>query len=211
MSTDDNGSGRTSRRAIRITPLEPPGPNGLDGSSHPVSKVDYDHCLIQISFAMETLERVVTALGAARFSTDETTCGSSGVFEPSPETPLPLKLAICLPELGGRLFRREAENLPSQTFRIKSLRAAITRGELVGMRQNSRIYVTRRAIRDWIARCHVTSKSHTSSNGSRDTIRSPDVSLTIRPGSSRTGPSRLSQDAVSMILRELGGSSTSTT
>ncbi len=171
----------------------------------------YLDCLAKLSRATETLSQVALALDASLGGARSGLMSENGTFEPPCDALLPLKLALCLPELGGKLSRNSSENVPSPIFGLKSLRAAIQREELVGFRQRARIYVTRQAIRDWIARCRVTSKNLTLSSENCDVTKSPVASLTQPLGSSKTVHGKSAQDAVSMILTELGAPCTNTT
>lgn len=75
------------------------------------------------------------------------------IFDPAPDAPLTLAEAVCLPELGGVLYRW-TESEPSTTITVKTLRLAIERRELATTRLNTKnIHVTRRQVQEWIASC----------------------------------------------------------
>ncbi len=123
-------------------------------------------------------------------------------FDPEPDTPLSLSDAVCLPELGGVLYRR-IESEPSVSITVKTLRLAIERGQLATTRLNTKnIFVTRRQIQEWIASCQDIRKNPISSNAQLATTRRAN-SLTPRPGSFTMENRAQARDAALMILKEL--------
>lgn len=101
------------------------------------------------------------------------------------DAPLRLDDAMYLPELGGYFAREPNFRSKSDAFSVKTLRAAIKRGDLQVLRPDAKNhYVTRRMIREWLERCHDEGKSHTSSSAARATRTGG--SPTMQPGASRT-------------------------
>lgn len=127
----------------------------------------------------------------------------SAVYDPDDRAPVPLDVAVCLPELGG------APMLPSPIWTVKKLRGAIARGELRSMRSGRALYVTRIGIREFIERCHVNANHHDSGSSPNDTM--PTVaSATPRLGSSSTGESVVALDAARASILGLRKRSKST-
>ncbi|WP_370168459.1 hypothetical protein [Sinorhizobium fredii] len=132
----------------------------------------------------------------------KTTMSSLQIFDPAPDTPLTLAEAVCLPELGGVLYRW-TQSEPSTTITVKTLRLAIERGELATTRLNTKnIHITRRQIQEWIASCQDIRKNPISSNVQLATTRRAS-SLMRQSGSSTTERSERARDAALMILKEL--------
>lgn len=125
--------------------------------------------------------------------------------EISDDEPLKLEDAICLPELGG-VFTVVAEHrTPSKTFSIKTLRKAISDGQLAVIRPNTKnLYVTRAGIRDWLKECHVQESPSNSSFS--PTATKTASSRTGRSGTSDTLVSQSSQDAAKALLKKLRNS-----
>lgn len=123
-------------------------------------------------------------------------------FDPLPDAPLSLIDAICLPELGGILYRH-GDSQPSTSVTVKTLRTAIERGQLAATRLNSKnLYITRRQVQEWIASCQDIRKSPISSNEQHAIIRR-ESSHTRPSGSSTTERNERALDAALMILKEL--------
>jgi hypothetical protein len=122
------------------------------------------------------------------------------------DEPLKLSDAVCLSELGGHFTADPESRLTSETITVKTLRSAIAAGQLSVIRPNSKnMYVTRRAIKDWVERCHVRENPHTSSLGANAaTKREP--SLTKQSTSSKMETSNTALDAALESLRKLRSS-----
>ncbi|SNB71927.1 MULTISPECIES: hypothetical protein [unclassified Agrobacterium] len=132
----------------------------------------------------------------------KTAMTSLQVFDPALDTPLTLAKAVCLPELGGVLYRW-MESEPSTMITVKTLRLAIERGELVATRLNTKnIHVTRRQVQEWIASCQDIRRNRISSNV-RPAMTRTASSLTSQLGSSMTEKRERARDAALMILKEL--------
>jgi len=123
------------------------------------------------------------------------------------DAPLKLEQAICLPELQGYFAVDPDLRTPSESLSIKTLRKAIADGQLAVLRPNEKnLFVTRRAIKEWLNRCLDQGNPRISSLGRND----------VTPqGGSRTRPSTLSMtmtsntalDAALTTLQELKDSS----
>jgi hypothetical protein len=121
---------------------------------------------------------------------------------PHDDAPLNLFDAICLPELGGQMFE-DGVRRPSKNITVKTLRTAISRGDLEVIRLNTKnIYVTRKLITEWLDRCREKQPSRTSSSESRGTTKQ-ESSRTKAHSSSSTAKSNVRQDAVSQMLKKL--------
>jgi hypothetical protein len=126
------------------------------------------------------------------------------IFDPAPDAPLSLAEAVCLPELGGVLYRW-TESEPSTTITVKTLRLAIERGELATTRLNTKnIHITRRQVQEWIARCQDQQSPRISSgsnpNISRAQKRSSNHGDT---GQSSMDRSLLARDSAMNFVRTL--------
>jgi hypothetical protein len=84
------------------------------------------------------------------------------------DAPLTLEQAVCLPELGGSYTVNDELRSPSEAVKVKTLRGAIDRGEIVpGWKDRKNMFVTRRMLREWLERCLAEGKKRTSSSGAR--------------------------------------------
>lgn len=126
------------------------------------------------------------------------------------DAPLKLEDAICLPELQGYFAVNPDLRIPSESLSIKTLRKAIGDGHLAVVRPNTKnLYVTRRAIKEWLISCLDQGNPHVFVSVKSD----------IKTVGSRTKPfglsttattSRIAQDAAEMTLKALKESSVST-
>lgn len=122
------------------------------------------------------------------------------------DAPLKLDEAICLPELGGVLTVDPGSRIPSESFTVKTLRAAIAAGQLAVVRPNSKnLYVTRRTIKDWLDRCHVQKNPHDYFSATNVATRAA-TSLTKQSTSSKMEQNNLAQAAALERLKKLKGS-----
>ena len=125
----------------------------------------------------------------------KTAMTSLQVFDPALDTPLTLAKAVCLPELGGVLYRW-MESEPSTIITVKTLRLAIERGELAATRLNTKnIHVTRRQIQEWITLCQDQQNPRTSSGSNRNISR-------VQKGSSNRGDTGQSSMDRSLLARD---------
>ncbi|KQZ55106.1 hypothetical protein ASD54_07455 [Rhizobium sp. Root149] len=126
------------------------------------------------------------------------------IRDPHPDEPLTLFEVVCLPELGGQLY--VGKNVPGKVgpnITVKTLRNAISRGQLAVFRPNEKnLYVTRLMIKEWLHLCQEKSKNPVSLNESPVTTKRAS-SLTKAPGSSSTTENRLRQDALSLLTKNL--------
>ncbi|MDH0123275.1 hypothetical protein ABE562_04755 [Brucella intermedia] len=126
------------------------------------------------------------------------------------DAPLKLEDAICLPELRGYFSVDPVLRTPSESLSIKTLRKAISDGQLAVLRPNTKnLYVTRRAVKEWLASCLDQGNQPISSSARIDTTRAVG-SRTTPSISSKTATSRLALDAAEMTLSALKNSSTTT-
>ncbi|CUW93700.1 hypothetical protein [Agrobacterium genomosp. 2] len=96
--------------------------------------------------ALEDLRRV---LG---FEQDEpSVSGEPAAWEPNPDEPLTISQALCLPELGGRLFA-DRTGVPSKNVRPYAIRNAIAEGrlQLHPTSQRGSHKISRNNIKEWI-------------------------------------------------------------
>jgi hypothetical protein len=118
------------------------------------------------------------------------------------DAPLTLEMAVCLPELQGVFTVSPDFREKSESVTVKTLRGAIDRGDLVCLRPNKNIFVTRRGIREWLEKCLDRRNPPTSSSGrSVGTTRA--ASPTRQPTTSTTTEGSTRRDAARMILQEL--------
>ena len=95
--------------------------------------------------------------------------------------PLKLEQAICLPELQGYFAVNAEFRTPSESLSIKTLRKAIADGHLAVLRPNEKnLYVTRRAIKEWLESCR---------DQGNPRISSSEKNGVIQQGGSHTKPS----------------------
>ncbi len=126
------------------------------------------------------------------------------------DAPLKLEDAICLPELQGYFAVNPDLRTPSESLSIKTLRKAIADGQLAVLRPNSKnLYVTRRAVKEWLASCLDQGKPPISSSAASGMTRMEN-SRTTPSSSSRTATSKLARDAAETTLLALKNSSTTT-
>ncbi|WP_171899772.1 MULTISPECIES: hypothetical protein [unclassified Rhizobium] len=125
------------------------------------------------------------------------------IYDPHEAAPLKLEQAVCLPELGGVLRRSQGRSTPSPVFVVKTLRKAIADGALIAIRPNTKnIFVSRSAIREWLAACQDDTRVPTLS--SEKPAATKTGASRIKPsGSSKTETRSVAQDAVSMIVKAL--------
>lgn len=128
------------------------------------------------------------------------------------DAPLKLEDAICLPELQGYFAVNPGLRTPSESLTIKTLRKAIADGHLAVLRPNTKnIYVTRRAVREWLNSCLDQGNPRVFISAMSDTTKKAVGSRITPSTSSKTATtSRLAQDAALTILQELRGSSMTT-
>ncbi len=126
------------------------------------------------------------------------------IRDPHPDEPLTLFEVVCLPELGGQLYvRKDMPGKPGPNITVKTLRGAISRGQLAVLRPNEKnLFVTRTMIKEWLIACQEKSMNPVSSKESPVTTKRAS-SHTKAPGSSTTEESRLRQDALSLRLKSL--------
>lgn len=121
--------------------------------------------------------------------------------------PLKLEQAICLPELQGHFAINPEFRTPSESLSIKTLRKAIADGHLAVLKPNSKnIFVTRRAIKEWLASCQDQGNPRTS-NSERNGVIQQGGSHTKPSISSTTTTSSTALDAALTTLAALKGSS----
>lgn len=126
--------------------------------------------------------------------------------DPHLDAPLKLDEAVCLPELGGVLTVDPGSRIPSESFSVKTLRAAVAAGQLAVIRPNSKnLYVTRRTIKDWLEQCHVRENPHDFFSAANVATRAA-TSLTKPSTSSKTEKNSLALDAALESLKKLRGS-----
>ncbi|MCH4539450.1 hypothetical protein [Ochrobactrum sp. A-1] len=124
--------------------------------------------------------------------------------------PLKLEQAICLPELQGYFSVNPEFRTQSESLSIKTLRKAIADGHLAVLRPNEKnLYVTRRAVKEWLASCLDQENPRISSSAASGTTRMEN-SRTTPSTSSKTATSKLALDAAEMTLSALKSSSTTT-
>jgi hypothetical protein len=131
------------------------------------------------------------------------------IRDPHPDEPLTLFEIVCLPELGGQLY--VGKNVPGQAgpnITVKTLRGAISRGQLAVFRPNEKnLFVTRTMIKEWLEACHVRSSTTAPSceNASPATTLKAGSPI-VAPSSSMTStgsPDRLRRDAVSATIQNM--------
>lgn len=126
------------------------------------------------------------------------------------DAPLKLEQAICLPELQGYFAVEPSLRTPSESLSIKTLRKAIADGQLAVLKPNSKnLFVTRRAIKEWLNNCLDQGNPRISSFAASDTTRVASSRTTLSI-SSKTATSRLALDAAEMTLSALKSNSTTT-
>lgn len=125
------------------------------------------------------------------------------------DAPLTLEQAVCLPELGGSFTVDPALRKPSETVKVKTLRGAIDRGEIVPGWKGKNLFVTRRMIREWLNGCQ---GQKTTRRPSRSDATNPTRGATSarHSGTSTTAASSITSDSARMILRKLRQGSGST-
>ncbi|MCX2696220.1 hypothetical protein [Ochrobactrum chromiisoli] len=121
--------------------------------------------------------------------------------------PLKLEDAICLPELQGYFAIEPTLRTPSESMSIKTLRKAIADGHLAVLRPNTKnLYVTRKAIKEWLESCQDPAKLRISSSGRNDVM--PQGGSHTKPSiSSTTTTNSTALDAALTTLAALKGSS----
>ena len=121
--------------------------------------------------------------------------------------PLKLEDAICLPELQGYFAVDPALRTPSESLSIKTLRKAIADGHLAVLRPNTKnLYVTRKAIKEWLESCQDPVNQRILNSGRNDVMQT-DASRTRQHISSTTMIDSTPLDAALTTLRELKDSS----
>lgn len=126
------------------------------------------------------------------------------IRDPHPDEPLTLFEVVCLPEFGGQLYvGKNVPGKPGPNITVKTLRNAISRGQLAVFRPNEKnLYVTRLMIKEWLHLCQEKSKNPVSLNETRVTTKRAS-SPTKAPGSSSTEENKLRQDALSLLTKSL--------
>nr|WP_278434121.1 hypothetical protein [Brucella anthropi] len=126
------------------------------------------------------------------------------------DAPLKLEDAICLPELQGYFAIDPALRTPSESLSIKTLRKAIADGQLAVLRPNTKnLYVTRRAIKEWLNSCLDPVNPRISSS-EKNGVTLREELRTKQSISSTTTISNTALDAAQMTLRALKDSSSRT-
>ena len=121
--------------------------------------------------------------------------------------PLKLEDAICLPELQGYFSVDPTLRTPSESLSIKTLRKAISDGHLAVLRPNTKnLYVTRKAIKEWLNSCLDPVKPRISNSGRND-VTQQDGSRTRQHISSTTMIDSMPLDAALTTLKALKDSS----
>lgn len=119
-------------------------------------------------------------------------------WEPDFDAPLNIAQAVCLPELGGTLFRG-GKGIKSDKVTLKTLRGAIARGELAVVRLNSKnLFVTRSDIKEWLISCRSSTRDRSSGNGNPVMTKTESLP-TVETSSSMTlqhAQDKLRRDAV---------------
>ncbi|WP_377296092.1 hypothetical protein [Rhizobium sp. SGZ-381] len=188
---------------------EDDGPEGHDGAF--ISKLDREVNMVLAEFEalvdrqVRDQEDALAALDDIRRALDpKSSVPAQKVRDPHPDEPLTLFEVVCLPELGGQLYvGKDLPGTPSPNITVKTLRGAISRGQLAVLRPNEKnMYVTRTMIKEWLEECREKSKNPTSSNESPATTKRAS-SPTEEPGSSSTEASKLRRDAVSQLAKRL--------
>jgi hypothetical protein len=119
------------------------------------------------------------------------------------DAPLKLEDAICLPELQGYFAVDPALRTPSESLSIKTLRKAIADGKLAVLRPNTKnLYVTRRAVKEWLKSCLDPVNPRISSSAVSGMTKAAS-SRTTPFGSSKTEKSKLARDAAEKTLLAL--------
>jgi len=150
------------------------------------------------------LETDAAALSAERDAYAHAIAAMATMERPAPapdihdSAPLKLKEAVCLPELGG------SPGSPSTTVSEKMLRLAIDRGQLAAVRPNTKnLYVTRRAVREWLEAC-LDRKTPFLSSSSAKSGRTKTGGSHTKPNTSSTKTeTSTSLDSARMILNQL--------
>jgi hypothetical protein len=182
------------------------GPPDPDGDF--IAKVDREVNRVMAEFEALVDRQVrdhddaISALDDIRRALDPTSSiPARQLRDPHPDEPLTLFEVVCLPELGGQLYvGNDIPGTPSANIGVKTLRGAISRGQLAVLRPNEKnMYVTRTMIKEWLEECREKSPNPISSNASRATIK-PGSSRTKALGSSSTETSKLRRDAVSKAI-----------
>ncbi|MBX5021146.1 hypothetical protein [Rhizobium lentis] len=188
---------------------EDDGPEDPDGAF--ISKVDREVNMVLAEFEalvnrqVRDQEDALAALDDIRRALDpQSSVPARQVRDPHPDEPLTLFEVVCLPELGGQLYvGKDLPGTPSPNITVKTLRGAISRGQLAVLRPNDKnMYVTRTMIKEWLEGCREKPKNPTSSNESPATTKRAS-SPTKAPGSSSTEASKLRRDAVSQLAKRL--------
>lgn len=188
---------------------EDDGPEDPDGGF--VTKLDREVNRVMAEFEdlvdrqVRDQEDALAALDDIRRALDpKSSVPAREVRDPHPDEPLTLFEVVCLPELGGQLYvGKDLPGTPSPNITVKTLRGAISRGQLAVLRPNDKnMYVTRTMIKEWLEECREKSKNPTSSNESPATTKQAS-SPTKAPGSSSMEASKLRRDALSRRLRDL--------
>lgn len=188
---------------------EDEGPEDPDGAF--ITKVDREVNMVLAEFEAlvdrqaRDQEDALAALDDIRRALDpQSSVPARQVRDPHPDEPLTLFEVVCLPELGGQLYvGKDIPGAPSPNITVKTLRGAISRGQLAVLRPNDKnMYVTRTMIKEWLEECREKSKNPTSSSESPATTK-PAASHTKAPGSSNMEASKLRRDALSRRLRDL--------
>lgn len=126
------------------------------------------------------------------------------------DAPLKLEDAICLPELQGYFAVDPSLRTPSESLSIKTLRKAIADGQLAVLRPNTKnLYVTRRAVKEWLNSCLDQGNPHISSS-ERNGVTLRDALRTKQHISSTTMIDSTPLDAALTTLKALKDSSSRT-
>jgi hypothetical protein len=119
------------------------------------------------------------------------------------DAPLTLEMAICLPELQGVFTVSPDFRTRSESITVKTLRAAIDKGDLQCLRPNKNIFVTRRQISEWLEKCLDQKTISRPSSSERSAATSGARSRTKPSTSSTTTTSSTSLASARMILEQL--------
>jgi len=126
------------------------------------------------------------------------------------DAPLKLEDAICLPELQGYFAVDPTLRTPSESLSIKTLRKAIADGQLAVLRPNTKnLYVTRRAVKEWLLSCQDPVNPRISNSGRND-VTPQGGSRTRQHTSSTTMIDSTPLDAALTTLKALKNSSKNT-
>jgi hypothetical protein len=111
--------------------------------------------------------------------------------------------AIHLPELGGQISE-DGVRRPSKHIKVKTLRAAIIRGDLEAIRPGIKnTYVTRKLIMEWLEKCRDANSRLISSESNQNTTKKQARSGPKDTGRSLTDRSALARASALNLVQKL--------